>query len=212
MYSRSGWWARLVGDGIDWAWQSISRYGAIGPSSRRAQGFGAFGAGSAICFPPNTIYGEANIAIGDNVLIGPGATLSAGVMPEQDLGPDPILRIGDGTLIGKGSGIVAHAGITIGAHVFTGHHIYITDCNHGYEDLERPIGAQFGVPQPVSIGDGSWIGHGAVILPGAQIGAHVVIGAGAVVRSAIPDACVAVGNPARVVRRYDAATGWTSVS
>ncbi|MFZ4516303.1 MAG: acyltransferase [Acidimicrobiia bacterium] len=205
-----GWFPRVLGDSIDATWQAVTRYGAIGPNHRRAQRFARFGSGSAICFPPNTIYGERNIAIGENVLIGPGITLSAGVMPEQDLGPEPIVHIGDGTLIGRGSGIVAHAGIQIGAHVFTGHHIYITDCNHGYEDVTRPIGAQFGVPEPITIGDGAWIGHGAIVLPGAQIGAHTVIGAGSVVRTAVPDRCVAVGNPARVVRRYVDGEGWVT--
>ncbi len=50
--------------------------------------------------------------------------------------------------------------------MFTGHHCYITDQNHGYEDLTRPIGAQTMPEQPVRIGSGSWLGHGSVVLPG----------------------------------------------
>jgi len=53
----------------------------------------------------------------------------------------------------------------------------------------------------VRIGDGSWIGHGAVILPGVTIGRHVVVGANSVVTSDIPDFSVAVGSPARVIRQ-----------
>jgi acetyltransferase-like isoleucine patch superfamily enzyme len=53
----------------------------------------------------------------------------------------------------------------------------------------------------VRIGDGSWLGHGTVVLPGATIGRHVVIGANSVVRGDIPDFTVAAGNPARVLRR-----------
>jgi acetyltransferase-like isoleucine patch superfamily enzyme len=56
----------------------------------------------------------------------------------------------------------------------------------------------------VSIGDGSWLGHGTVVLPGAQIGRHVVIGANSVVTGSIPDYSVAVGAPARVVRTISA--------
>jgi acetyltransferase-like isoleucine patch superfamily enzyme len=52
----------------------------------------------------------------------------------------------------------------------------------------------------VSIGSGSWLGHGTVVLPGAQIGRHVVIGANSVVAGMIPDYSVAVGAPARVIR------------
>jgi acetyltransferase-like isoleucine patch superfamily enzyme len=54
--------------------------------------------------------------------------------------------------------------------------------------------------QGISIGDGSWIGSGAIILDGVRIGRNVVVGAGAVVTKDIPDYCIAVGNPARVIR------------
>ena len=65
--------------------------------------------------------------------------------------------------------------------------------------------------RPVSIGDGSWLGHGTVVLPGARIGRHVVVGAGSVVTGDLPDHCVAVGAPARVVRRYVEGEGWKPV-
>ena len=55
---------------------------------------------------------------------------------------DPVVRIGDRCLIGRGSGIVGHLSIDIGDDVWTGHHVYITDQNHGYEDLDRPISVQ----------------------------------------------------------------------
>jgi acetyltransferase-like isoleucine patch superfamily enzyme len=51
------------------------------------------------------------------------------------------------------------------------------------------------------VGDGSWLGHGSVLLPGACVGRHVVVGAGAVVTGSLPDFSVAVGSPARVIRR-----------
>ena len=50
------------------------------------------------------------------------------------------------------------------------------------------------------IGDGSWLGHGTVVLPGATIGRHVVVGANSVVRGELPDFCVAAGNPAKVLK------------
>ncbi|MSY44417.1 MAG: acyltransferase, partial [Actinobacteria bacterium] len=103
-----------------------------------------------------------------------------------------------------------HHSVIIGDDVFTGHNVYITDANHGYEDVEQPIGRQFSPPQPVSIGSGSWLGHGVIVLPGVAIGRNVVIGAGAVVTSDIPDFSVAVGNPARVIRRYFPDRGWVA--
>ena len=61
------------------------------------------------------------------------------------------------------------------------------------------------------IGDGSWLGHGAVVLTGVTIGKHVVIGANSVVTKDIPDFSVAVGSPARVIRQYDETLGWVNV-
>ena len=121
------------------------------------------------------------------------------------------VRIGEGVLIGRGSGIVAHESVEIGDGVYTGHHVYITDANHGYEDTSETIGRQFGAPRPVKVGAGSWLGHGSIVLPGAEVGRHVVVGAGAVVTGALPDFSVAVGNPARVIRRYVTGEGWVRV-
>ena len=81
-------------------------------------------------------------------------------------------------MIGRGSHIVAHESVTIGDDVWTGPYVYITDQNHGYEDPDAPIGRQFPVNRPVSIGAGSWLGAGAIILPGASIGRNVVVAAG----------------------------------
>ena len=107
-------------------------------------------------------------------MIGPQVTLSAGMVPGQECMTDPVVRIGDRCLIGRGSGIVGHLSIEIGDDVWTGHHVYITDQNHGYDDLELPISEQVMPERPVRIGDGSWLGHGTVVLPGATIGRHVV--------------------------------------
>ena len=61
------------------------------------------------------------------------------------------------------------------------------------------------------IGDGSWLGHGTVVLPGARIGRHVVVAAGSVVTGELPDRCVAAGAPARPIRRYVDGEGWRKV-
>lgn len=205
---------RWAGELLQRGYAVAQRVGSIGPDHRRARGFREFGRGSAICFPVTALYGERYMRLGANTIIGPHCTLSAGVSPEHVLDRDTVVSIGSGCLIGRGSGVVAHESVEIGDDVFTGHHVYITDANHGYEDPDVPIGRQFAAPRPVSIGAGSWLGHGSIVLPGARIGRHVVIGAGSVVTGEIPDHSVAVGVPARVVRRYDAADpirGWYSV-
>jgi acetyltransferase-like isoleucine patch superfamily enzyme len=193
------------------AWERIVAWGAIRPDSARARRFAGFGQGTALCFPVAALFGERYIRVGEGTIIGPYSSLSAGVSPEHELDHE-VVTIGDRCLIGKGNGIVGHERIVIGDDVFTGHHVYITDANHGYEDTGLAIGRQFAESRPVSIGDGSWLGTGSVVLPGVTIGRHVVVGASSVVTDDLPDFSVAVGNPARVIRRYVTGEGWTDVS
>ena len=188
-----------------------ARAAAIRSGSAHARRFKHFGENSAICFPIAALFGEEYMEVGDGTIVGPHCTLSAGIMPGHTLGNIPRLSIGARCLLGKSSGIVTHESIEIGDDVFTGHHIYVTDANHGYEDVDVPVGRQFGDARAVSIGSGSWIGHGAIVLPGARIGEHVVVGAGSVVTGELPDYCVAVGIPARVIRRYEPDRGWFAV-
>jgi carbonic anhydrase/acetyltransferase-like protein (isoleucine patch superfamily) len=196
---------------VHWAWRQMTEAGKITSGSRAARRFGFFGEGSAIAFPQGTLLGERWISVGHFTLIGPHATVSAGFVPERDLGPEPIVRIGNGVVLGRGSHVVGHQSIDIGDDVYTGPYIYITDQNHGYADPDTPIGKQWPVNKPVTVGAGSWIGAGAVILPGARIGRNVVVAAGAVVRGEVPDHCVVAGAPARVVRRLDADGRWHSI-
>jgi acetyltransferase-like isoleucine patch superfamily enzyme len=204
--------ARLrSGDFVLATWERLARRATVGPESARARRFRRFGAGAALCAPFVTLFGEEFVEIGDGTIIGPYCTLSAGVMPGHVPDHVPTIRIGDRCLLGKGSGIVAHRSIEIGDDTFTGHDVYITDANHGYEDTALPIGRQFSAPRPVRIGSGSWLGHGTVVLPGSVIGNHVTVGAGSVVAGDLPDLSVAVGNPARVIRRYRGGDGWVRV-
>jgi acetyltransferase-like isoleucine patch superfamily enzyme len=192
---------RGVGELVHRAHEVAAAWAAIGPDTPRGKRSGRFGAGSVICFPTTTIMNERYIHIGRDTMIGPHIALSAGMVPGQECLTDPVVRIGDRCLIGRGSGIVGHLEIVIGDDVWTGHHVYITDQNHDYRDRTRPISQQTQPERPVHIGDGSWIGHGSVVLPGARIGRHVVIGANSVVTGEIPDFTVAVGAPARVVKQ-----------
>jgi acetyltransferase-like isoleucine patch superfamily enzyme len=191
-------------------WERAKVWGAIGHHSDHAKRFGSFGEGSIIMFPWNTMYGERWMRIGRDTMIGPEVTLSVGIVPDQVPISNPVIVIGDRCLINKGTAIVAHFAIEIGDDVFTGHNCYITDQNHGYEDLSLPIGAQSMPEKPVRIGSGSWLGHGVVILPGVTIGEHVTIAAGSVVTRDVPARCVVAGSPARIVRQYVEGSGWVA--
>ncbi len=164
-----------------------------------------------IGFPTGTIYGEQWMRIGSHTVFADHVTLSVGMVPGQQMVSDPVITIGDRCVIGRGNAIVGHFRIDIGDGVFTGMNVYITDQNHTYDDLDTPIGRQMPVEDAVRIGSGSWIGSGAIILPGADIGEHVVVAANSVVRGVVPSRSVVAGVPAKVVRRHDG-EAWTRSS
>ncbi|MET8159474.1 acyltransferase [Sphaerisporangium sp. NPDC005289] len=203
---------RIINGLIHRAWAAIRATGAVTPKTPAGYRFRRLGEGACLSFPQGAIFGEAWIEIGDHTLVGERVSISAGMGPGVDLGPRSIVRVGGGCSIGRGSHIVGHQSIDIGDDVFTGPYVYITDQNHVYDDPELPIGRQWPRNNPVSIGSGSWIGAGAVILPGTRIGRQSVVAGGAVVRGEFPDHCVIAGVPARVVRRYTPETGWHSPS
>ncbi|HEY3735482.1 MAG TPA: acyltransferase [Streptosporangiaceae bacterium] len=191
------------------AWQAVQNTAVVTADTAAGRRFARFGPGAMMAFPAGAIYGERWIVVGEDTLIGMHVTLSAGMIPGQDLGPEPVLRIGDRCVIGRGSHIVAHQSIDIGDDVYTGPYVYITDQNHGYADPEVPIGRQCPSNLAVAIGPGTWLGAGAIILPGATIGRNVVVAAGSVVRGHVPDHCVVAGVPAKIVREYVAGGGWS---
>mgnify|MGYP001294147411 FL=1 len=188
--------------------RSLNRAASIGPYDPPARRYKRFGKGSIINWPTGNMYGERWISIGDDTMIAGQVTLSAGMMPGQQMMTDPVVIIGDRCLIGRGSAIVGHYRIDIGDDVFTGMNVYITDQNHGYEDIAAPIGIQDPEDDPVVIGSGSWIGSGAVVLPGARLGENCVVAANSVVRGEFPSYSVVAGVPAKVVRLHNGA-GWT---
>jgi acetyltransferase-like isoleucine patch superfamily enzyme len=107
------------------------------------------------------------------------------------------VSIGAGTSIGPWSRIY---GARIGEKVLIGPHVTIFKDNHRYDDLDRPIGDQgYSDPQPPVIGDWSWIGERAIVLPGRTVGRAAIVAAGAVVTQDIPPFAIVGGNPARVL-------------
>ena len=89
--------------------------------------------------------------------------------------------------------------VTIGENAQIAPNVSIYTAGHPIHPDSRNSGYEYGIP--VSIGDNVWIGGNTVIMPGVTIGSNVVIGAGSVVTKDIPDWCIAVGNPCRVIRQ-----------
>ena len=148
---------------------------------------------------PLRLMGAKNIFVEDYVEIHYKAWLSA--LPLT--GKEPVLRIGEGSVVGDFSHIFATESIVIGKNVLIANNVYISDNSHGYEDISTPIYRQT-VRQlaSVTVGDNSWLGEHVAIM-GASIGRHCIIGANSVVTRDIPDYSIAVGSPAKIIKRYD---------
>ena len=109
--------------------------------------------------------------------------------------------IGENSLIGLGNVIIGP--VTIGNNVILAQNIVASGLNHNYDDVSRPIHQQGVNVAPIFIQDDCWIGANSVITSGVTIGKHSVIAAGCVVTKDIPPYWVAVGNPSRIIKRYD---------
>jgi acetyltransferase-like isoleucine patch superfamily enzyme len=119
--------------------------------------------------------------------------------------------IGDNTLIGMGNVIIGP--VTIGNHVIFAQNVVASGLNHEYRDPEVPIHLQKVYTAPIVVEDDCWIAANVVLTAGVTIGKHSVVAAGAVVTKDIPPYSVAVGNPAKVIKRYDSAKKeWVSAT
>jgi hypothetical protein len=117
----------LLWRAVHWGWQEFQEAGRVTADTPAGRTFREFGRESIMAFPAGSVYGEHWITVGAGTLIGAFVTMSAGILPGQDLGPDPVLRIGDRCVIGRGSHIVAHQSIEIGDDVWTGPYVYIPE-------------------------------------------------------------------------------------
>ena len=162
--------------------------------------FKKFGKNSRIEFP-SIIEGSSKILIDNNVFIRRNSRLEC-----LNYYADAKLLIKSRARIESNAHIIALKSITIGTNVTIAQNVYISDNIHGYEDIHVPIRDQDPIFRgECVIGDDSWIGENACII-GAIIGKHCIIGANAVVQKNIPDYCVVVGVPGRIVKRYNPAT------
>jgi acetyltransferase-like isoleucine patch superfamily enzyme len=119
--------------------------------------------------------------------------------------------MGKKVLIGCGSKITGP--ITFGDNILLGQDVVMSALNHDYNDPTKPIVEQGYSVREIVVEDGVWMGAGVIVTPGVRIGRNSVIGAGSVVTRDVPAYCVVVGNPARIVKRFDfTSQKWVKIS
>jgi lipopolysaccharide O-acetyltransferase len=163
---------------------------------------------------PIDIRGKKNIDFGWDFTAGFHCRIEA-----HTSGGSKVLQIGKNVQINDFTHIVASESVVIGDNVLIASKVFISDTSHGSYKGDDFDSEPLMPPQkrklftaPVFISENVWIGDGVCVLPGVKIGKSAVIGANAVVTKDIPDYCIAVGNPAKVIKQYNFATGhWSKV-
>jgi acetyltransferase-like isoleucine patch superfamily enzyme len=173
--------------------------------------FGFCGKG-VVVEPPFKYKNLQYIWVGDSVMIKHYSWIHAIGNIEQITGP--VITLKANCHIGMGVTIAAVRSVVLEENVLIARNVYISDHGHSFEDINTPIMDQ-GIRNisPVTVGKNSWIGQNACVMPGVTIGRHCVIGANSVVTRDLPDYSVAVGSPARVIKRYNETTcRWEKLS
>jgi acetyltransferase-like isoleucine patch superfamily enzyme len=153
------------------------------------------------------------IRIEDFVILDPDVWLNVPLISEAS---EPAILIGKGSNIGRRSVISARNRIELEENVLLAPAVYITDHNHEYSNIEVPVAGQ-GVTRGgrILIERNCWLGYGSMILGtkgDVVVGRNSVVGAYSIVTESCPPYSVVVGNPAKVVKRFDGASGkWLRV-
>lgn len=119
------------------------------------------------------------------------------------------ITVGDRFFANYNTVILDAAPVRFGDNVFVAPNCGFYTAGHPIDAERRARGLEYALP--ITVGSDVWIGGGVQVMPGVRIGSNVVIGGGSVVVRDIPDGCVAVGNPCRVLRAIteaDRTTVW----
>ncbi|MFZ0090646.1 MAG: acyltransferase [Solirubrobacteraceae bacterium] len=137
---------------------------------------------------------EDRLQVGSQTLFEPGVWITAPGAAR--------VRIGSGSFLNLGVTVAALELVAIGDHCMFANGCFITDADHRVDDPDRPVTWQgFQSKGPTRVGDNVWCGANVVITSGVTVGERSVIGANSVVTTDIPAYAIAVGAPARVVKK-----------
>ncbi len=167
--------------------------------------FAAFGRKVSIhrsCHLPRPI--SKYVSIGDSVIIGRNVLIDVIALPDND---EPVIILEEGCKLMPGVVILAKNRIHVGRNVIFGPSVFLTDHNHAFDDVTRPIVFQGPTAGgTLRIEDGSWIGYGAAVVAGEGpmvIGRNTVVAANSVVTRSVPANSIVTGNPARTAKHFD---------
>jgi acetyltransferase-like isoleucine patch superfamily enzyme len=148
--------------------------------------------------PPTRITGAAGIEIGDEVLV----LEDSGLAVDAEAGARLVL--GDRVRLAPGFEVVCTIAVTIEAGVSTSDYAGISD---SWALLHHPPGTSPPPAAPVVVEAGAYLGCNSFVGPGVRVGRGAFVGEGAIVLDDVPPHTAVYGNPARVVRRLDPASG-----
>lgn len=111
------------------------------------------------------------------------------------------IRIGARTFVNFNCTMLDGAPISIGDECLIASGVQLITATHPIDPTPRRAALEQALP--ITIGSGVWLGAGAIVCPGIEIGENTVVGAGSIVPRTLPANVVAYGNPARVAREID---------
>jgi acetyltransferase-like isoleucine patch superfamily enzyme len=141
--------------------------------------------------------GERGIFVGSHCILYPRNRF---VLGDMNVNLEADLRIGDHVLINAGGYLSGEGGLFIGDYTLIGPSVCLLSAGHEFQDLDKPVQFQNLTYGRIEIGRDVWIGAQVVILPGVRVGDHAVVAAGSVVTEDVPPRAVVAGNPARRIR------------
>ena len=156
---------------------------------------------------PIDIRNKKNIDLGRNLTTGIGCRIEC--FPINDAG-EVVLKFGENVQMNDYVHITAAKSVEIGDNVLMASKIYISDCSHGSylgdsndsSPLTSPIDRPLSV-KPVKIENNVWLGEYVSVLPGVTIGQGTIVGANSVVSKSLPPNVIAVGAPAKPIKKFN---------
>ena len=141
------------------------------------------------------------IKVGNDFYLGEDSIIHVGEVDKSGT-YDAVMTLGNRVTFNRRCTVYCFERIDFGDDVIIASDVFISDTSKGI-DARESYRYQHFETKPVSIGSHAWVGEKAIVLPGVKIGEHAIVGAGSVVTKDVPAYTMAVGNPARVIKKWN---------